>query len=216
VLRHLGINPGYLGEDEPCCGALLHYTGREEDFAANARLAHDKLKSAGVGSIIGMVPSCTYALRELIPRYVAGWDIEVKHFTEIVAAAIGKARFRLPEPLEVTYHDPCQLGRYLGITAEPRQILGAVGNLKLVEPEWTTGEWATCCGGGGGFEAVFPEFSEILALNRAQELLETGAAAVVTCCPGCIMQIREGLIKQHSGNIPVMDLAQILALAIEE
>jgi Fe-S oxidoreductase len=78
------------------------------------------------------------------------------------------------EKVRVTYHDPCQLARYLGLIKEPRQILRAIQNIELVETDWTKGEWATCCGGGGGFEAVFPELSQILAVNRAKELVETG------------------------------------------
>jgi heterodisulfide reductase subunit B len=216
VLRHIGVNPGYLGEDEPCCGALMHFTGDEDDFAANARRAYDTLKSHGVKTIIGMVPSCTYALGKLIPRYVDDFDITVRHFAELVAESLDRHEFRLPQPLKVTWHDPCQLGRYLGIIEEPRRILRAIGGLELVEPEHTTGEWSTYCGGGGGFEAVFPEFSQILAVNRARELVETGVEVIVTHCPGCIMQIREGLKELKADNIKVLDLTQILALAIEE
>jgi Fe-S oxidoreductase len=116
----------------------------------------------------------------------------------------------------VTYHDPCQLARYLGIVDEPRRILRAIEGLELVEAERTSGEWSTCCGGGGGFEAVFPEMSEILACNRAKELTETGADIIVTQCPGCIMQINTGLKANKVENVEVLDLAQVVARAMGE
>ena len=103
----------------------------------------------------------------------------------------------------------------MGLVEEPRQILRAIKGIELVETNWTNGKWATCCGGGGGFEAVFPELSQILATNRAKELLDTGAEIIVTHCPGCIMQLKTGVEELKAGNIEVLDLTQILAMAME-
>jgi len=116
--------------------------------------------------------------------------------------------------VKVTYHDPCQLVRYMGIVDEPRMILRAIKGIELVEPEWTKREWSTCCGGGGGFEAVFPEMSQILAVNRAKELVDTGAGIIVTHCPGCIMQLKTGLKELKAEKIEVLDLAQVVARAM--
>ncbi|MDD5127654.1 MAG: (Fe-S)-binding protein [Dehalococcoidales bacterium] len=213
VLNRLGVQFGYLGEDEPCCGALLHYAGLEKEFAANAQKTYHQLKSLGVKRIIGMVPSCTYALRDLLPKAVAGYDIEVKHFVQVVLENITGRELKFPREAKVTYHDPCQLGRCLGLIDEPRRILKAIKGVELVEPEFAKGEWSTCCGGGGGFEAVFPELSQQLATNRARELAVTGAQIIVTHCPGCIMQLKTGL-KELKSDIEVLDLAQVVAMAI--
>ncbi len=165
--------------------------------------------------IIGIVPSCTYAIRNLFPLYVDGYDLEVKHFSEVVLENISSRELRFPKEVKVTYHDPCQLARYLGLIEEPRKILRAIKGIELVETDWTKGEWTTCCGGGGGFEAVFPELSQILAVNRARELVETGAQIIVTHCPGCIMQLKDGLKELKTDGVEVLDLAQIVALAME-
>ena len=215
VLSRLGIEVGYLADAEPCCGGLLHYIGLEKEFVQHAQRVYNQLKSMGVKRIIGMVPSCTYTLRQLISDRVDGFDLEVKHFTEVVSENISSREMRFPREVKVTYHDPCQLIRYLGLVEEPRQILRAIKGIELVEPEWTKGEWATCCGGGGGFEAVFPELSEILAVNRTKELLETGAEIIVTNCPGCIMQLKAGLKELKNSSVEVLDLAQIVAMAME-
>jgi len=215
VLTGLGIKFGYLGEAEPCCGGLLHYIGMEKDFARHSQGVYDKLKSMGVKRIIGIVPSCTYTLRQLIPSNVTGYDIEVKHFSQVVAENISSRQWRFPREVKVAYHDPCQLARYLGLIEEPRRVLRSIKGINLVETQWTNGEWATCCGGGGGFEAVFPELSEILAVNRAKELVETGAQIIVTNCPGCIMQLESGLKALKVNNVEVLDLAQVVATAME-
>jgi Fe-S oxidoreductase len=216
VLRNLGIEPGYLADDEPCCGAPLYASGLHQEFASNAQNTHETLKSLGVRRLIGMVPSCTYALRELFPRYVNGYDLEVKHFVEIAAELVPPRGLRFPRKVKVTYHDPCQLGRYLGLIDEPRRVLNSIEGIELVETDWTKGEWSTCCGGGGGFEAVFPELSRILAANRAQELLDTGAEIIVTHCPGCIMQLKDGLKDHQADDVKVLDLAEIIAMAMEK
>ncbi|HJX13931.1 MAG TPA: (Fe-S)-binding protein [Dehalococcoidales bacterium] len=214
VLRRLGIEPGYLAEDEPCCGAPLYHAGLQTRFAENARRAYGTLKSFGVKRVIGIVPYCTNALYHLFPRYVADYDLEVKHFLEVVAGKIGSLQLRFPRKVRVTYHDPCQLVRFLKIVDEPRRILRAIENIELVEPDWTRAEWATCCGGGGGFEAVFPELSQVLGSNRAAELLETGADIIVTHCPGCVMQLKEGVRELKGEGVEVLDLAQVLDMAM--
>ena len=215
VLSKIGVEFGYLADDEPCCGGLLHYIGLHKEFARNAQEVYDQLKAKGVKRIIGIVPSCTYTLRNLFRDSIGGYDLEVKHFCEVLSENISSLNLNFPREVKVAYHDPCQLVRYLELVEEPRQILRAVKGIELVETDWTKGEWATCCGGGGGFEAVFPELSQILAVNRVKELVETGAEIIVTHCPGCIMQLRAGLKELKVSGVQVLDLAQIVAMAME-
>jgi heterodisulfide reductase subunit B len=215
VLRNFGIKPAYLAEEEPCCGAPLYQAGLQDNFSANARQAYQKLKSSGVKKIIGIVPYCTHALAKLFPQYVDGYDLEVRHFLQVVAEKIASRKLRFPRKVKVTYHDPCQLVRFLKIVEEPRKILKSIENITLVETDWTHGEWSTCCGGGGGFEAVFPELSLMLGVNRARELTETGAEIIVTHCPGCIIQLKGGLSQLKIEGVEVLDLAQVIAMAME-
>jgi Fe-S oxidoreductase len=215
VLQNFGLQPGYLAEDEPCCGAPLYNAGLHQEFAQNARQAYQRLKSSGVRQVISMVPSCTYTIRTLFPLYVDSFDLEVKHFLEVVCENLASHKLRFPREVKVTYHDPCQLVRYLQLVEEPRQVLKSIRGIELVEPEWTKGEWATCCGGGGGFEAVFPELSQILAVNRVSELLDTGAEIIATHCPGCTMQLKAGLKELKADGVEVLDLAQIIDMAME-
>jgi hypothetical protein len=215
VLRNLGIQPGYLAKNEPCCGATLYHAGLQSKFAENARQAYQTLKSSGVRRVIGVVPYCTHALQKLFPLYINGYDLEVRHFLEIVAEKISLFKLRYPRKVRVTYHDPCQLVRYMNLIEEPRRILRAIEGVKLVEPDWTRGEWATCCGGGGGFETVFPELSQVLAVNRVTELMETRPDIIVTHCPGCIMQLKDGLHQLKVDGVEVLDLSEVVATAME-
>jgi len=215
VLNKMGIQPAYLGKNEPCCGATLYHAGMQDKFAENANKAYKSLKDAGVKNIISVVPYCTHALQKLFPAFVKDYDIEVRHFLDIVAEKISLFQLRYPHPVRVTYHDPCQMVRYMNLIEEPRRILRAIGNVTLVEPEWTKSEYATCCGGGGGFETVFPELSEVLAVNRVTELMETKPDIIVTHCPGCIMQLKDGLHKLKVEGVEVFDLMEVVATAME-
>ena len=141
VLRKLGLDIGYLAEDEPCCGGILYYMGRQEEFNQHARKVQATLKSKNVKEIIGLVPSCVYTLRKLMADAAAGQDFQVKHFCEVVAENVSSLRLRYPKSVKVTYHDPCQLVRYLGVVEEPRKILKSIAGIELVEPKWTKCEW---------------------------------------------------------------------------
>lgn len=215
VLRAAGIDPGYLGKDEPCCGAPLNHVGLQKEFAAVADNAAGVFKAHGVKKIISIVPSCTHALRNLFPKAVEGYDIETKHFIEVVDENLARLKLKYPRKVKVAYHDPCQLGRYMGIFEQPRRVLQAIGNVELVEPAWTSGEWSTCCGGGGGFEVVFPDMSQTLAVNRVNELLATGADIIATHCPGCLMQLNSGLKELKKDNVEALDLATLIARSLQ-
>jgi Fe-S oxidoreductase len=215
VLRRMDIECGYLGEEEPCCAAPLYYAGFQGEFSAQAEKTQALLKEKGITKIIGMVPSCTFALRTLFPQRSKG--VQVSHFLEVVREEIKKGmRFRLPREKVVTYHDPCILSRYLRLTEEPREILRSIEGVVFNDVERCKGEWSTCCGGGGGFEVIFPEISHIIAANRVEELLKTGASVIVTSCPGCLIQLREGVKKLKAKEAKVMDMAQLLHSALPE
>jgi dimethylglycine catabolism B len=213
ILRKIGLNPGYLAEEEPCCAGLLHYMGAEREFTAHGQKMRQKLTTGDIKLVIGMVPSCTATLRNTL---VVSTNISVKHFTQVLAQNISSLKLDFHRNAKVTYHDPCQLVRFMDISDEPRQILSAIRGVELVEPKWVKGQFATCCGGGGGFEAVFPEMSEMLAAKRARELVETGADIIVTQCPGCIMQLKTGLRAIQAAEVEVLDLAQIVATSMED
>lgn len=218
ALKKLGVDLGYLGEDEPCCGSPLYYSGFVDDYVENAQKNYKLFKSFGVKKIIGIIPACTASLKNLYPKLVEGYDIEVKHFVEVVADRLRETNLKpkLKEKMVITYHDPCQLSRYLNITTEPREIISRIEGLEVREPEaMQKGEWSTCCGGGGGMEVCFPELSERLAVRRVEELLATGAQVIATSCPACVMQLLKGINKVKA-DIEVVDLAEILDEALEE
>jgi Fe-S oxidoreductase len=215
VLRKLGVDLGYMYEDEPCCGSPTYYAGFESDYAEHAKRNYQVFKSFGIKNLIGLVPGCTSALRDVYPKYVEGYDLEVQHVLEVLAKRLKETGIKpkLKKKLAVTYHDPCQLSRYLGITDEPRQILKAIESVELIEPDLERcGKWSTCCG-GGGLEVTHPELSERLGIRRAKELLKTGANVIVSNCPACDLQLTK-ITKKLDASVAVIDFMRLLDEAL--
>ena len=207
VLRKLGVDLGYMYEDEPCCGSPMYYAGFESDYADHARKNYEIFKSFGIKKIIGLVPGCTSALKNVYPKYVEGYDLEVQHLIEVTAKLLKEKAIKpkAKENVKVMYHDPCQLSRYLQIIEEPREIIKSIDGVELMEldPE-QCGKWSSCCG-GGGLEATHHELSERIGMRRAEELVKTGAALILSNCPACDLQLTR-MIKKLDPNIKVVDL----------
>ncbi len=107
--------------------------------------------------------------------------------------------------LKITYHDPCHLCRYQGITEEPRKILSFLPDVQFQEMEGAD----RCCGMGGSFGLVYYDISQKIADQKAAAIGRTGAEVVVTTCPGCRMQLIDAL-QRHGMSQQVMHLAELL------
>jgi len=92
----------------------------------------------------------------------------------------------------VTYQDPCHLAHAQRITAAPRAILKSIPGLELVEME----NAAMCCGGAGIYWMVQQDLSRKIMDRKLENIAATGAEAVVTANPGCVLQIEQGLASR--------------------
>jgi Fe-S oxidoreductase len=154
----------------------------------------------------------------------------------------GKLKPSKKVALKVTYQDPCHLGRlgepYIhwqgkqipgqirifepsrefrrgtkGVYQPPRDVLGSIQGIKLVEMDRKK-EYAWCCGAGGGVKETNPEFARWTARERIREAEATGARAIVTACPGCERSFRDTL-RESGSSLEVYDVLEILARAIQ-
>lgn len=211
VLRKLGVEAGYMHEKEPCCGSPVYYAGFEKAYAEIARKNHRAFVEHGAMKIIGIVPGCTSALKNVYPKYVDGYELAVQHILEVILEKLQKASAgpKVATPMKVAYHDPCQLSRYLKITEEPREILRRIEGVELVEsdPE-EVGRWSTCCG-GGGLEATHPELSDRMGARRLDQLLKNDVTTIVTNCPACEMQLNK-IARKQKLDLKVVDLVRLV------
>jgi Fe-S oxidoreductase len=210
ILNKAGVNFGILGERESCCGESIRKTGDEELFK---RLARENIKSfvdAGVRRILVSSPHCYHSFKNEYPEFMV--KFEVVHMAQYLWELIEQGRLELRGQYarKVTYHDPCYLGRHNGVYEQPRQVLGQVAGLELVEMADSL-ENSLCCGGGGGriwMETVKGErFSDL----RLEQASAAGAQVLATCCPYCITHFEESRIAlADSDAIEIKDITEII------
>ncbi|UCF29873.1 MAG: (Fe-S)-binding protein [bacterium] len=116
------------------------------------------------------------------------------------------------EPLTVTYHHPCHLGRLQGVKEEPVRLIQALPGVRYVPME----EADRCCGMGGSFSIENYDISKRINDRKVDRILETGAQAVVTSCPACILHIRDGLRRRGRADVEVHHVAELITRRMEE
>jgi glycolate oxidase iron-sulfur subunit len=186
---------------QACCGSLHAHNG---EWAMAQQLARQQIQQfppEQFDAIITNAAGCGSHLKHYAklleddPAFAERaklWDLRVKDVHEwVVEIGLKTPNRALPEQT-VTYHEACHLCHGQKITAQPRQILKAIPNLKLVElPEST---W--CCGSAGIYNLVQPEMAGDLLERKLKHIRGTGAHTVATANPGCLLQILNGARKE--------------------
>lgn len=188
-----------IPKNQGCCGALMLHTGLEEDAADMARRFIDtfEVEAADVDTIVINAAGCGSTLKEYghllrdDPAYADRAQAlanKCKDISELLAELPPRAP-RHPLPLSIAYHDACHLRHAQGIVSEPRQVLETIPKLDIHEIP----EAAVCCGSAGIYNLVEPETASRLGDRKAQHIRATGAEAVVSSNPGCLLQIASQL-----------------------
>ena len=213
VLKKLNVEFGFLYDDEPCCGGPLHTYGLLDAFQEHVKKVYSFLKERGVKRIITINPICGGIFKKFYPDVLEIFDIEVKHFSEIVAEKIKEEglSFKASKPRKVVFHDPCYLARFMRVVDEPRVILNSIEGWEIVEP--VNNKFDTKCDGGGGVEVVYPKIARKIAKDRMIELLDTGADLIVTACAPCIMMLKLGESELHR-NVEIRDIVDVVYKAL--
>jgi glycolate oxidase iron-sulfur subunit len=210
-----------LPTGQVCCGAPVLYSGDLEGTKELALLNAGAFVEEDVEAVITLCATCGSALREGY-RTVAA-HLEGKAQERVVALSErvqDVAQFlAVHSPvldaggdvsMTFTYHDPCHHIRAHGIREEPRGLLREIPGANLVEMS----ESARCCGGGGSFGLTYPEVSLEIGRQKVQDILASGAQAVVTACPGCILQIQEVALRENA-HLEVLHLVEVLDRSLQ-
>jgi L-lactate dehydrogenase complex protein LldE len=94
----------------------------------------------------------------------------------------------------------------VGIKSEPRQLLGKVKGLELVEMN----DVETCCGFGGTFAVKFEPISIAMADQKATNASNTKAEYIISTDMSCLMHL-DGYIKNAGYPIKTIHIADVLA-----
>lgn len=214
LMKEAGIDVGVLGALETCNGESARRLGNEYLFQTMAQQNVETLNEQGVKTIVATCPHCFNTLKNEYPEF--GGDYEVIHHSDFLSRLVkeGKLTPKNDNPVTLTYHDSCYLGRYNNIYAEPREVLKAVPGLNLVEMD-RHHEKSFCCGAGGGRMWLEEKVGTKINRARTEQAVATGASAIATACPFCLTMMRDGVqaVGQEE-NIVVKDFAEILAESV--
>jgi L-lactate dehydrogenase complex protein LldE len=214
LLERQGCQVQFPG-DQTCCGQPLYNSGFEDEARKIARRWLEAFRHSP-GPIISPSGSCVDMVRhhfpELFPPGTLEHDLAVEtaartfEFTEFLVRELGVIGLGARFPHKVTYHASCHYLRGLGLDREAKLLLEAVHGLELLP----LNEADTCCGFGGAFSVIYPEVSRAMMERKVQNILASGAEAVVACDAGCLMNIGGGLRKAGS-QIRALHIIEVLA-----
>ena len=208
ALNAVGIEPQVLA-DERCCGHDLLWEGNEGGFRALAELNADLIRQSGAKRIVTACPECARALKADYPAHGVKLDVEILHLAELLANSATRDAPKAQHATRVTFHDPCRLGRYMGVYDAPRQVIEGLG-LELVEMPRHR-ENALCCGTNGWTHCGAANRN--IQADRLREAQATGAEVLVTACIKCQIHFQCALQDQELGeeiNIEIKDLATLV------
>ena len=200
-----------------CCGALARHSGRDGPAREQARRTIATFASAGVDAIVTDVAGCGSAMKEYaeLLRDDPQWSSRAEWFasrvrdvTELLVGLGEPLARRHPIPTTVAYHDACHLLHGQRVRSQPRDLLTAIPDLRLVSPV----DAETCCGSAGVYNLLQPATASQLGDRKAAALLATGAAVIAAGNPGCLLQIAAALGRRDAGDAPAPTVLHTIEL----
>ena len=199
---------------QTCCGQPAYNSGDRGDAKAIALQVIEAF--AGYDYVVAPSGSCAGMIRQHYPELFADdllilpraeelaartWElvsflVDVRGMTEVAASWDRTA----------TYHDACSGLRELGVRDQPRRLLATVAGLELRELPGAE----VCCGFGGTFCVKYPDISDKMVGDKADDIAATGADAVLAGDLGCLLNIA-GKLSRHGRPVEARHVAEVLA-----
>src|SRR6478609_6890106 len=217
-----------LGTGESCTGDPARRAGNEFLFQMLAQATVETINDAfGERTTRKIVVTCPHCFNTLGNEYGAlGGDYEVIHHTQLLNRLVRDRRLIVKKPAgsrDVTYHDPCYLGRHNKVYSPPRELIEASG-VTLKEMPRNSAR-SLCCGAGGARMWMEEKIGKRINLERTDEALATGAEQIATGCPFCKVMLTDGLtarqgqptaeITRNIDDVEVLDVAQMLLAGVK-
>lgn len=211
LLRSLDVEVEFPS-GQTCCGLPLFNSGYHVEATPVAARLVEIFRDAPY--VVVPSGSCAWMVKHEIPglledtplaepaRALAAKTYELSQF---LVRVLGTRRLTSTVKGRVTYHDSCHLLRGLHESATPREILKSLDGVELVELPGHD----ECCGFGGSFSVRLPEVSSAILDKKLDNVEATGAACVVACDAGCLMQMSGGLTRRKSA-VRALHLAEVI------
>jgi Fe-S oxidoreductase len=216
LLQRAGLDFAILGPSELCTGDPARRSGNEYIFQMLAMQNIESLDGLGVKKIITQCPHCFNTLKNEYPQLDGNY--EVVHHSQLLSQIVSDGRLSLAGATldeRVTYHDSCYLGRHNDVYLAPRNVIGSLGGIEVVEMP-RNGTKGMCCGAGGARMWMEERIGKKVNVERTEEALATGAQRIAVACPFCYVMMDDGVKeKGRDEDVKVQDIAELLIEAIE-
>jgi Fe-S oxidoreductase len=212
ILNKLQLDAAVFEEDT-CCGIPPYEIGQVPDAKEVAERTLELIGLYEPDVVLTTCPACYKAFHTIYPEELGlSCDFEVQHITEFLLPRVAERMAGLDE--RVTWHDPCILGRHLGIYDEPRELLQSIPGLEVVEMH-SNREDALCCGAGGGVYFCAQRTARQAVDARLEQAQASGAEEIITSCPNCHVRFRQGS-RVHRMDLRARSLTEIIDAALTD
>ena len=223
LLAIAGVKYLVLGTGETCNGDSARRSGNEFLFQQLAQQAVETLDGLfeGVETVDRkIVVTCPHCFNTIGKEYrQLGANYTVLHHTQLLNRLVRDKKLVPVTPVsqDITYHDPCYLGRHNKVYEAPRELIEAAGANLTEMPRHA--ERSFCCGAGGARMWMEEHIGKRINHERVDEALATGAATVATGCPFCRVMVTDGVNDRQEeagrSGVEVLDVAQVLLGSLE-
>ncbi|WP_294445907.1 (Fe-S)-binding protein [uncultured Mailhella sp.] len=225
VLKHHGVGI-VMPSDLTCCGIPALASGDRKGFVLetqkNLNVIGRELIGGGIDYVVTPCGSCTATLKEWWPYFIQDFSPEHQKTIKSVAERVMDINAFLVDVLHVdqmdpgerhpgkvtrvTFHDSCHLKKSVGVSEQPRKLIRMNPDYELVE----MAEADRCCGCGGSFTLFHYDLSKEIGQRKRDNIVNTGATAVATGCPACMLQISD-MLSQNKDEVVVKHPIEIYA-----
>lgn len=216
ILEKAGVSFGILGNSEMCTGDPARRLGEENLYQTLAKQNIETLKQVRFSTLVANCPHCFNTMKNEYPQLGNlgnGRSPDIIHHSVLIQKLIADGKLPLSEGAlqNVTFHDPCYLGRYNDEYEAPRKALKAVKGLQILEMDRNKNK-GLCCGAGGGHFWMDLKIGERVNVIRTEEAAKTGADTVATACPFCMQMMEDGTkLTGKEESLNVRDIAEVIA-----
>jgi heterodisulfide reductase subunit D len=209
ILNKLQI-PFKVMNEEWCCGSPAARVGDKKLALNLAKHNIEEIEKTGAKKVLFSCAGCYRAFKKDYPQWGLTYDFKVQHVSEYLADLLKKGKIKLKKvDKKITYHDPCHLGRHLGVYDEPRDVINAIPGIHFEEMDRNRFN-AWCCGSGGGVKSAFKDLANFAASERIREAEQTtNAECLVSTCPFCFLNLKENAEREKS-DLEVLDLVELI------
>lgn len=221
VLNKNGVDV-IIPKAQHCCGAPAAINGDIETGKAMAKSHVDIFgKYDDIDAIITVCGTCGGTFEHKYAELLADDPVYAAK-AKAVGAKIRDISEYLVDELKVdfsklgnvdmtfTYHEPCHIGRGMGLTKQPLEMLTKIPGITY-KPLTQVNR---CCGGAGSFSLTNYDVSRQILKKKTDDIQGTNTSVVVTGCGSCRMQIEDGLAQENMSH-KVMHVIEVVQKAYQ-